>query len=59
MTRRVIEVSTCEADTLVLKVFVSKSVMSLNGQSFASARPTLQPCVSDLVVQGIQEMLEI
>ena len=37
------------------QVFVSGSLMSLNGLSFASARPAPQPCVSVLVVQEIQE----
>ena len=55
VTRRVIVVY-CEADSLVFKLFVSKSVMSFNGLSFASARHAPQPCVSVLVVQGIQEM---
>ena len=45
-------VSTCEADT----IFVSKTVMSLNGLSFVSARPAPQPCVSVLVVWGIQDL---
>ena len=31
-------------------VFVSKSVMSLNGQSFVSATPAPQSCVPVLVV---------
>ena len=48
-------VYTCEADTLVFSFFVSKGVMSLNGQSFVSARTAPQPCVSALVVWGIQE----
>ena len=39
-------VYTCEVDTLV---FVSKGVMQLNGLSIES-KPTLQPCVSVLVV---------
>ena len=30
--------------------------MSLNGPSIASARPALQPCVSVLMVQGIQKL---
>ena len=33
-------------------------MISLNGLSFASARPTLQPYVSVLIVQGIQERVE-
>ena len=37
----------CEADSLVFKFFVSKSVMSFNGPSFASARQcTTTLCVS-------------
>ena len=35
---------------------IAKSVMSLNGLSFASARPAPQPCVSVLVVWRIQEV---
>ena len=50
-------VYTYEADTLVFQVFVSKSVVSLNGLSIASAKPTPQPCVLVLMVQGIKEML--
>ena len=51
-------VHTSEADKLVCKsltksVIVSKSVF--NGQSFVSARPPLQPCVSVLIVQEIKE----
>ena len=46
-------VFTCEAEALFFfKVFVSKSVMSINGLSFASARPALQPCVPVLVCAG-------
>ena len=55
---RVIVVHTCEADT-TFQVFVSKSVMSINGLSFASARPAPQPCVSVFVVRRIQEFLFI
>ena len=39
-------------------VCVSKSVMSINGLSFTSARPTPQPCVSSSV-WGIRELLQI
>ena len=35
-------------DNLLFLVSVSKSVMSLNGLSFASPRPAPQPCVSVL-----------
>ena len=46
-------VFTCEAEALFfLKVFVSKSVMSINGLSFASARPAPQRCVPVLVCAG-------
>ena len=51
-------VSTCEADALVCKFLyqrVSADVIKLNGLNFVSARPTLQPCVSVLMVQRIQE----
>ena len=43
--------------TLVFLVSVSKSVWSINGLSFVSARPALQPCVSVFIVQGIREMI--
>ena len=41
--------------TPVFGVSVSKSVMSINGLSFVSARPAPQPCVSVFMVWGIQE----
>ena len=49
-------ISTCEVSFCC---FVSKSVMSLNGLSFASARPTPQPYVPVPVEQGIQEVVSI
>ena len=42
--------------TRVFLVSVSKSVLSINGLSFVSARPALQPCVSVFMVQGIREI---
>ena len=40
-------------DTLVFLGFCIKSVLSINGLSFVSARPTPQPCVPVFMVQGI------
>ena len=37
----------------VSKFLYQKSVMSINGLSFVSARPAPQPCVSVFMMQGI------
>ena len=54
--RRVIVVC-AYVDTLVFWVSVSKSVMSINGLSFVSARPAPQPCASVFMVHGIWEII--
>ena len=43
-------------DTWVFLVSVSKSVLSINGLSFVSPRPTSQPCVSVFMVRRIREI---
>ena len=60
MTRRVIVVYTCKADTLVCKFLYQRVQCHYNvkGLSFVSARLALQPCVSVLMVLGIQEMTD-
>ena len=50
--------NTYEVDTLIF-TFLYQSVMSLNGPSIVSARSAWQPCVSVLVVQGVQELFMI
>ena len=41
-------------DTLVFRVSVSKSVISINGLSFVSARPAPQPCGQFLWCRGLE-----